>query len=784
MKKSVRIRNSAFASLLVLLCSVAKAQPHCQWGTAYGGPQEDGGYGITVDKNGNVYSCGLFYSANITFGSTTLVNSDNSGTSSDIYILKQDSCGTILWAKSLGAAYYNENAITLTTDKSGNLYVSGNYSSPTLTVGSTVLTNGGSWNIFLLKYNPSGSLAWAQSSDGDAEAGSTSIVCDKSGNIYMSGFFSSDVLSFGSTQLNTVAYYNAFAAKFDSTGKATWATSSGYVNDYDQASGIAVDATGNIYITGNFQDSISFGSIKLMGPSFYNIFLVKYNSGGVAQWAKAAGTDNVNNGNAVAVDPSGNVFLAGYFESTTITFGSVNITNSNNSGYSGSGFLAKFNAAGTALWGKYFPGSSSSYTPSLITYYNPGATAVATDTAGNVFVAGSFFSATTSINGITLTNASNSDTTTDIYLLKYNTGGGLRWAKSGGGLLSETVNGLGISPLSGVQYITGEFTSDSLFFGLNKLTKTGSGDIYITDAVVQNNLPAPHLCMVTVDTLSKYNFIYYERLAHPEASQFILLRETTSGVYKQVAVIPADSEGLFVDTVRTRYGSFTGDPNVSSNRYKLEVLDTSGNYGVLSHYHNSMFFQNLGSGNFSWTPYSIENEASPVTSYDLLKSDAIGTAFALLTSVPGDQTQQSDPNWNLYPKSSWVVQTEWLLSCNPTLKERAANVVNSSRSNIKNNYTVSGIAPIDQSALISVYPNPASGLLNIEYPAWISNDPSSLIKVQDYLGRELIISSPSKNQGKTSLDLSVLPSGLYMVEIRANNFAALKKVIVIGSVLQ
>src|ERR1051326_2300647 len=123
----------------------------------------------------------------------------------------------------------------------------------------------------------------------------------------------------------------------------------GTVNDFSDA--VAVDASGNVFVSGFFQSStIAFDGFTLTNAnSLYDIFLAKYDNSGNALWARRAGGDKLDYSYAVAVDASGNVFVSGFFQSSTIAFDGFTLTNAN-SLYDI--FLAKYDNSGNALWAR------------------------------------------------------------------------------------------------------------------------------------------------------------------------------------------------------------------------------------------------------------------------------------------------------------------------------------------------------------------------------------------------------------------------------------------------
>jgi hypothetical protein len=367
------------------------------------------------------------------------------------------------WAERAGGAS-NDVAKSIAVDASGNSYIAGYFNNPTITFGSTTLTNVGGWDIYLAKYDANGNVKWAKSAGGSDPDVANSIAIDASGNVYIAGQFESDTLSFGSIILrNTNQYagtFDMFLAKYDAAGNLLWADCAGGTNEtgHVSASSVTVDASGNIFVAGQFDcDKITFGSTTLTG----DLFVTKYDAGGNVLWAKSAGnTSQMDNVNSVAVDASGNAFVAGVFYNKTITFNTVTLTNSYTTMASPDIFLVKYDASGIVQWAKSAVGTN-----------DDRANSVAVDSSGNIFLAGWFASPTLSFGSITLTN-SNTAATADIYLAKYDENGNVIWAKSAGGTKGDGATSVA-ADASGNTYITGTFASPALNFGSTALTKTG-----------------------------------------------------------------------------------------------------------------------------------------------------------------------------------------------------------------------------------------------------------------------------------------------------------------------
>lgn len=219
--------------------------------------------GLTNDINGNVYLTGGFNTDSIIFGTTTLYNSLTGFLSVEFFIVKYDSSGTALWAKS-STGNYSEEGTALTVDKNSNVVVTGTFNSDSMTIGSIVLHNHGPsglhTDIFIASYDTSGTLLWAKSIGGIYDDEPKGITTDTAGNITITGKYDSDTLHVGTDTL--LMGYGIFTVQYSPTGQLRWAQRSTFnMLGVNTPEGIAADGLGHLYITGHFDgDSIDFGN--------------------------------------------------------------------------------------------------------------------------------------------------------------------------------------------------------------------------------------------------------------------------------------------------------------------------------------------------------------------------------------------------------------------------------------------------------------------------------------------------------------------------------------------
>ena len=251
---------------------VAKYDPTGElvWVQQAGGSLDDVGYGIAVDVGGNCYVTGYFKSPTASFGNITLLNS--SGTNSaDIFVVKYDPAGNVLWAKQAGGPDI-DYGYAIAVDSSSNSYLSGVFSG-TATFGSITLSNTGSTH-FIAKYGgSSGSVLWAQVISGGTDDGSGAVAVDAVGNAYFTGWFSGTA-TFGNTNLTSFGKDDVFVAKFDTTGHQLWVKQAGGT-DYDRGYGISVDTFGNAYVAGLFTNVCSFDNFILASSGGFDSVVAK-----------------------------------------------------------------------------------------------------------------------------------------------------------------------------------------------------------------------------------------------------------------------------------------------------------------------------------------------------------------------------------------------------------------------------------------------------------------------------------------------------------------------------
>ncbi|MHA1600106.1 MAG: SBBP repeat-containing protein [Alphaproteobacteria bacterium] len=237
------------------------------------------------------------------------------------------------------------------------------------------------------------------------------IATDTAGNVVLGGRFADWVTLAGATPV-PAGDLDAAIAKFNPDGQLVWVRRPGG-NGRDSAQGIAIDTEGNAIVTGFFRGTGTFGESIVDSAGHRDVFVAKYDQIGTLVWVQRAGGPFIDEGRDVATDNSGNIFVTGGFEGQAAFAENLTITAEKGS----HAFVVKYDTAGTPLWIRQAGGDGRTW-----------GNAIATDSAGNVLIAGAF-TRIAKFSGTKLKSAGN----LDIFIAKYDPGGNLLWAKTVGG---------------------------------------------------------------------------------------------------------------------------------------------------------------------------------------------------------------------------------------------------------------------------------------------------------------------------------------------------------------
>jgi len=361
------------------------------YSTYLGGSWEDQGFGIAVDVSGNAYVTGFTESTD--FPTAGPLQAAHAGGVRDIFVSKLNAAGSALsYSTYLGGSHWDEG-FGIAVDVSGNAYVTGNTISMDFPTASPLQAAhaGGGWDAYVSKLNAAGSglsySTYLGGSDWDEGHG---IAVDVSGNAYVTGFTESTDFPTASPlqAAHGGGVRDVFVSKINVAGSAlTYSTYLGGSGE-DQGSGedlrfgIAVDGSGNAYVTG-YTTSTNFPTaspLQAANAGSGDVFVSKLNAAGSAlTYSTYLGDSGYDYGRGIAVDGSGNAYVTGATYSTN--FPTASPLQAANAG-SGDVFVSKLNAAGSALtYSTYLGGSGFDY-----------GTDIAVDGSGNAYVTGTTLS--------------------------------------------------------------------------------------------------------------------------------------------------------------------------------------------------------------------------------------------------------------------------------------------------------------------------------------------------------------------------------------------------------
>ena len=300
-----------------------------------------------------------------------------------------------------------------------------------------------------------GTVQWAVRAGESGDQEGVDVVVDLQGNGIVVGEFVGTV-DFGGGALTSAGQADIFVAKYDSQGQHVWSKRFGAAS-MDGGRAVAVDASGNIYVAGDFAGAVDFGGGVLVSKSAAaaDVFVAKYAPTGGHVWSKAFGGFGSDDAEGIAVDSQGNVFLTGTFRDA-VDFGGGALTSAGADDI----YVLKLSTSGAHVWSKRF-GDAVDQT----------ARGIAADSSGNLYVTG-HFSGTLDFGGAPMTAAS-----TDAFFLKLSSSGVHQWSKHAGDTGIQIGRKVAVDSAGNVVF-TGYFTG-SMNFGGGTLTSHGANDVYL-----------------------------------------------------------------------------------------------------------------------------------------------------------------------------------------------------------------------------------------------------------------------------------------------------------------
>jgi len=311
-----------------------------------------------------------------------------------------------IWSQRFGDA--NDQTAIASFDSSGNIIMAG-YFEGTIDLGGGPLVSAGGYDIFVAKFDPSGTHQWSKRF-GDANYQyATAVIADPSGNVFVTGRFPGTV-DFGGGPLTSAGWLDIFVVKFSPDGSHVWSKRFG---DADEQLGqaIAVDANGNVAVAGRFKGSVDFGGGPLLAAGGYDCCIAKFSGDGLYQWSKRFGDTTDQSVNAIAFDSLGRLVAAGEFWGSMDLGGGPLVSAGNRDV-----FVAEFDGAGIFLWDNRYGNASGQ-----------SATSLAIDRNDHIVIGGYFYGSI-DFGGGTIFSAGASD----VFITKLLPSGAHEWSRGFG----------------------------------------------------------------------------------------------------------------------------------------------------------------------------------------------------------------------------------------------------------------------------------------------------------------------------------------------------------------
>jgi len=367
--------------------------------------------------------------------------------------------GTVQWVDAFGGPATSDIATGRATaiDGSGNVFVAATLSgSGDFNPSAPLFSSNTNGNIVLAKYASGGGLIWTRMLVGTATtAQPTAVKTDAAGAVYVTGYFQGSI-DFGAGSLTSTGGYSMFVARFGGDGSLLWARRYGTTGS-TVGNAIALDSSGGLYVAGYLQGAGDFGGGAVASNAgSRDAFVAKYNAAdGGYQWARVYGGAGTDAAAGIDVGPDGQPVVTGNFQQ------SMTIASSHTSSGSDDVFVAKLSSSGAPVWSTSFGGASSD---------QPAGVGI--DGSGNIVVAARYYGSI-SVAGLALPSLGDYD----IALVKLTSAGTPVWSKGLGGLFADLVQAIDVNG-NGDIAITGT-TLSAINFGGGYLYDNGSFDIFV-----------------------------------------------------------------------------------------------------------------------------------------------------------------------------------------------------------------------------------------------------------------------------------------------------------------
>jgi gliding motility-associated-like protein len=346
------------------------------WAFRLGNAARNRANNVTMDQNGDVYVAGYF-EGTVDFDPGPGLFEMTSQFVVTAFLLKIDEDGNFLWARQFGGPNGVSEGLGVRVDNNNDVvlggYFTGDCNLDPLGLGAVYTSTAGR-DGFIVKHNSAGDFIWARHLEGNNDNRINSIDIDQQGNIVCGGFFQGD-LNFDnltpSASIETAdgGGQDMFVGKYTSTGSYLWSRSIGGTGN-DIVNGIVVNRFGNIFATGQFQNTVDFdpsaGTSNQTSAGSLESYVWSLDEDGLYNWSERIGSTANDLGLGITKDPQGSVYVTGYFNGTANFDGTTTLASLG----ANTIYVAKYEDAGNLVWASRMGGAGSDFGFGIYASYN------------------------------------------------------------------------------------------------------------------------------------------------------------------------------------------------------------------------------------------------------------------------------------------------------------------------------------------------------------------------------------------------------------------------------
>jgi hypothetical protein len=457
-----------FISIILLGNLSAQSPITPQWVQNLGSGSYDHVSGIVWDGDAHVYIAGYF--------SGTIAGQSSNG-SSDGFVAKYHSDGTLLWLRSFGGLG-DDRVHQISFDSSARRVLITGYFSGKMYFGSDSLQATQEEDLLLLAIDENGNWQWGRGFGTSGIQSGTTVAVDKAHRICLSGYFE-DTLQADAVQLVCRGLRNAFLLQLDSIGHCNWGYRMGGLL-YDEGLNIVFDAEDNVYLSGYYRDTADFGPFAVRSVFTYDCFLVSLGAAGNWRWLRSFGGGYVDNCPALTYMPkSGNILVGGWFFND-ISFGDTTLFSAGEE----ESYFAVFDTTGQLQWAKRF---GHTFAELLFDF--------SVDADDNIVAVGTFDSII--FFGTDTFRAKHYNRPTDLFLFGFSPDGNYRWGYRAG----AEFNDFGFHVAwgdSSMVFASGNFLNKTIFSS-DTIFSNGNYDIYLAKLFLDTALIGTAISQVPME---------------------------------------------------------------------------------------------------------------------------------------------------------------------------------------------------------------------------------------------------------------------------------------------